>query len=402
MIYELDLDKNGNLLLYTRGVGIKKLNRLQAIKFYIDKLNGSIRNVVVASNDTSVILKYDGYTVVVHNADQTVKFIGIRLVSNKIKKFLEGKIHNQPINKKVSRVNKYSGAKIISNAVVSIGLSAVVAFAGLTMDDFITVVDSDIDSADFIKYEETISDETDELGDLEFQDSLIGDENLDKEDVKENDSLSIFIDYFDQSDSERANNTRENYGDLIKKYSLMYGVDPNIMLGIATQERGIHSSERDACGALGLMQIEYNIWVNQTISAYNFNTNEMEEFKITPENMSDLETNIKIACMIFQNNLKDMNYNVIAALQCYNMGVGNMNALLKTYAFYSGKTCDEILNDCQDTGWLSYRQFINQGDKEYVEKVLSWIGKDVGFRVIKIDGTIINTEVNNNIVQKIH
>lgn len=35
----------------------------------------------------------------------------------------------------------------------------------------------------------------------------------------------------------------------------MYGVDPALVLAVATQERGIHSSVTDTGGATGLMQI---------------------------------------------------------------------------------------------------------------------------------------------------
>ena len=76
--------------------------------------------------------------------------------------------------------------------------------------------------------------------------------------------------------------------------------------------------------------------------------------------------------MIFQNCLKNSNYNLEVAIQMYNYGYGN---ILKTFKMYYGSTdidLDDVLNNYDD-GWLDYREKINVGDKLYLEHVLSYI-----------------------------
>jgi serine/threonine protein kinase len=70
-----------------------------------------------------------------------------------------------------------------------------------------------------------------------------------------------------------------------------------------------------------------------------------------------------LGCMIFQNCMGYMKYNTIAAIQCYNMGYGNMMKILSAYATDNNKTIDEVLLDTTDLGWLQYRHLIKQGDQ---------------------------------------
>ena len=147
------------------------------------------------------------------------------------------------------------------------------------------------------------------------------------------------------------------------------------MIAIATQERGIHSEDKDKGGATGLMQIQNNSWKNQKLTAFNYNTNSYETITVEENRLSDVYYNIKVGCMIFQNNLKEMKNNVIAAIQCYNMGATNMRKVLETYSNQTGKSINEILLDIDDYGWLDCRNVVKVGDRNYVENVLSWIGK---------------------------
>ena len=91
-----------------------------------------------------------------------------------------------------------------------------------------------------------------------------------------------------------------------------------------------------------------------------------------------------------------MNYNIVAAIQCYNMGYGNMQTILKTYAVDTNRTVDQILNDKNDTGWLDYRYLVTQGDQEYVEHVLSWIGDDLDISVLKDNKEPVCLNIQSN------
>lgn len=228
----------------------------------------------------------------------------------------------------------------------------------------------------------------------EINEEVIKQEQVTKEDYYVENKYSVDIDYEDRSTSIKAENTKNAYGSIIEKYANMYGVDPNLMIALATQERGVHSDTIDAGGAIGLMQIEYKVWNNQTISAYNYETGEKDTITIDDNAMKDLYTNIKLGCMIMQANLKAMDNNPIAALQSYNYGYGNMMKVINTYATLKGKTKDEILNDPSDLGWMAYRNIIEVGDKEYIEHVLSYLGEQANLE-FKTEAGIVDLAVND-------
>lgn len=179
------------------------------------------------------------------------------------------------------------------------------------------------------------------------------------------------IEYGTLSDSDKARKTKELYGDIISKYSQIYGVDSDVMCAIATQERGIHSDRVDDGGAIGLMQIQVSVWAHETLKAYNNELGRKEEIYVTLDNLRDVSFNIKVACAIFQNCLKKMDGNYLAAIQCYNMGEGTMGKILRTYCNNNGKSMDEVLKNENDLGWMKYREGYS-GDSAYLEHVMRY------------------------------
>ena len=184
------------------------------------------------------------------------------------------------------------------------------------------------------------------------------------------------IEHGSLTDSQKAQKTKELYGDIISKYSNMYGLDSNVICAIATQERGVHSDSVDDGGAIGLMQIQVSVWTHETITAYNYETEQNEDIYISLDELRDVDFNVKVGCAIFQNYLKLMNGNYIAAIQCYNMGDGSMRSILNDYSYSSGKSVDEILNDSSDLGWMEYRSGGYYGDPNYVEHVMRYYEGD--------------------------
>lgn len=168
--------------------------------------------------------------------------------------------------------------------------------------------------------------------------------------------------------------TKNNYGQLIRKYSDIYGLDYHIMLAIATQESGNegHLSYIDKSGAVGIMQIQYNAWINEELTAYNYSLNQYETI-VVDDSIKDVEQNIKVGCMIFQMELRKYNYNLIAGIQSYNYGGIRVKKIISYYAALNNLTYEEVLNDYTNTSWLQYRSsIVSQGDSNYVENVLRW------------------------------
>jgi len=155
---------------------------------------------------------------------------------------------------------------------------------------------------------------------LEFINNEITNQDVEMDDKTEKEG--IFIEYEDLSEAKRALKTKEKYGELIEKYATMYGLDPNLMIAIAIQERGEHSSIMDKGGATGIMQMQNGVWIGEKISAYNYETEKKDSFIVTKDNIGDLETNIQMGCMCFQNNLEYYDYNIPLAIQAYNYGMG--------------------------------------------------------------------------------
>ena len=153
------------------------------------------------------------------------------------------------------------------------------------------------------------------------------------------------------------------------------------------------------------MQIQNSVWVGESIRAFNFDTNSWETVNISVQDLSDLHFNIRMGCMVLQNNLRSMDYNILAAIQCYNMGSGSMKKILNAYGSTTNKTREQILNNHDDIGWMDYRDIVVngkkiEGDPIYIENVLSYYGVVCDFSVKKPDGTIVNLVVDNNIQAK--
>ena len=183
--------------------------------------------------------------------------------------------------------------------------------------------------------------------------------------------------YEDRSNATNVANAKR-YEDLFEKYANRYGLDKNLLIALAAQESsGEHYDNlREGKPAAGIMQVEKSVWVNSSISAYNFETGQMETVKITQEKINDLEGNIQVGSMILRSNLESNNYNIPLALQTYNFGTGNMNKVLKTCAELENIDESNMRQNPTENAWLNYRAFLNTGDSKYVEHVFSYLGKD--------------------------
>jgi len=193
-----------------------------------------------------------------------------------------------------------------------------------------------------------------------------------KEEV-ENDTNSncLEFDYYSDSDKKISNNDIENtlrYKDIFDKYGHEFGIDSNLLIALATNESsGIHDIDYDEPD-IGIMQIEWSVWLNKKVKAYNYEKNEFDSLIITNDVIESLEGNIKAGTMILQENInKTVRYGyddklinasdiLPYSLQRYNMGVGNMQKLLR-----------------MGGDWKDNRNEITAGDSKYFEHVLAYL-----------------------------
>ena len=204
--------------------------------------------------------------------------------------------------------------------------------------------------------------------------------------VEEKDTIyqNFNIDFSDRTSAEKAVSAKSNYYNLVSKYAKTYGIDKDLMMAIGTQEKGVHSTEIDPGGGVGLMQMQYQVWVNQDVKAYNFDTNSWESFHVTDSNIRALDTNIKIACMYFQNCLVNMDYNVPAALCAYNWGMTSTKNKLSEFSQDRGLSLNEVL-EANDTSWINLFNVNGDASLAYPKMVLSYYDSSKPIENEKID-----------------
>lgn len=359
----------------------------------IEKLcNGKVKNRIDINSD-DVELVYNSHTLSIFGLEEVLNKYGTTPILEDIQIYECSKNARKIMNKKVKRKNKHVKVKLVAAGIVLTILSGV-AVGSLGNKKYKAVssttnieMETDDLIEDLLYEEEEIQEEIVNLTNNQKKEKI----NLINE--EKNEKVVVKLNYSDESDEKKAYIAKSYYGETITKYAKQYGVDPIVMIAIATQERGIHSDQKDIGGATGLMQIQNGSWVGKPLTAFNYNTNQKETIIVNEDDLSDVYYNIKVGCMIFQNNMMQMQNNVIAAIQCYNMGYPNMEKILETYSNKTGKSMNEILLDINDYGWLDYRSVVEVGDTEYVENVVRWIGKNADLGTYNNNGEDIDIVV---------
>ncbi len=213
----------------------------------------------------------------------------------------------------------------------------------------------------------------------------------------------VYIDFSFTNDLEKKNHAYDNFHDIVYEEATRYGISPNLIMAMLTQETGGYLDN--------LMQIQFYSWEDMHLRIYNFETNSYDHFVLTdnPANYAGTEyttisrrqlldprTNIKIACAIFRITAENMDYHILASLQCYNFGVNNMGEVLNLTASETHKTVEEILADQSDASFIDYTSVIDSGDKNYIKNVLSYIdsnGEALTLKHLNEDGEIVTEEV---------
>lgn len=211
--------------------------------------------------------------------------------------------------------------------------------------------------------------------------------------------LEFDYEYSDIGDKEALENAYQ-YNYYFELYGNMYGIEPKLLALIAAQESsGVHKEYSENGFATGLMGIE-NVWSGETVRAYNYQTQEMEQMTIDYDRVSsDVDYNIKVGAMIFQQKLNaavknrgdlfSENELLAYAIQKYNLGGGNSARLFKI----------------GNGDWISNRDFIDAGDSRYFEHVLSRLDNEDTINLMYYNEdtgkiTIYSTTVYNYALEK--
>ena len=170
-----------------------------------------------------------------------------------------------------------------------------------------------------------------------------------------------------------------------------------VMIAIATQERGEHSQRVEDDGGLGLFQVQIEggwNWDNKSITVFNYDNNQNETITITKDNARTLDGNIKYACALFQNALKEQKYNIPRAIQSYNYGTTYMASVINACQNDTGLS-KEALSDPANLTWINYRNVVGGGDSHYLENVLRYLPNETKIEMKKPDGEIVTMTYEN-------
>ena len=403
---------NSNKLMLTKFNGdsmnfnlIEEENIEQVLNYIFGQ---EILEFTESSDHKQISIKYSDFEFVISNFDVIPKREELanlfRPLFLRLKKYDESHKVQQVSKNKVQRKNKYVNKKIVVAGVALIITSMVASGVYLSMSKdgqkaSIPVPKESIGSFNFNDKNELSKTSFSPSESLEIKvdevNNNIYDIDTKLEEASNQKEQAVSLEYEDKTATQKAQFTVKEYGDMITKYSNMYGLDSKLMIALATQERGVHSPVMDKGGDTGLMQVRNEEWAGESLYVYNFESNSYEQIIVDEASLSDLEYNIKVACMIFQEGLRETKYNILMAIQCYNMGSPEIEKMVAAYCNDTGKSKESVFSDQFDNGWMNYRNLINHGDHSYIENVLSNYGESCTISMTKPDGTQVFVNVNN-------
>lgn len=377
---EITCNSNGRMnITITKNERFKYATYKDVIDDVINTVNDKIITRIV---DGNIYFRNSYITVVIKNYRNN-KDTTLDQVIEKVKKENEIQKKKRLRKKKIKRVRTLAGVTIITLGII-----------------FTANLISKIDINSYkeepnnnITYSHNLSNEGISEEKIIEEDLVVESEEIELE-KEEDRGIIVNLNVDSRTETDKFINTKNNYYDKISQISKEFGIDPRIMLAIATQETGEHRINTNT-PALGLMQIEKSVWIGETISAYNFNIGKSETEKITEEKLKNIDFNIKIACMHFQNCLMNSNYDFNIAIQMYNFGYGNIEDTFKYYHNNGSMELNESLKNYTNE-WLNYRDYIKSGDSDYLEHIISYIEDLEGIECQKENGDsiIYSYEIN--------
>ena len=232
------------------------------------------------------------------------------------------------------------------------------------------------------------------------------DNNFEKKELK---LPNARLDIEDNSRNEDIILIQQQYGDLCVKAGNKWGISPDILIGLLTQES--HGNETN------LMQIEYDAWKDQILNVYNYEddnwikvvlTDHPQDFnncdiRITKEELNNEYTNVATAAMLLNHSINLLNTtNIFAVLEYYNKGHGNFYTNMNAYENATNKSIDEVLASSTDTSFIDYSYVCDAGDPNYVCNVMRYVpNKSNGgiyfYRIVDGEPKLVNINLNNDL-----
>lgn len=359
----------------------------------------------------SILLRNDRYKVMIEDYRTFREHGGFDLLPNtssKIEKAI--KKHQREKHKKAKIKNLKKNCPRVAVGMLTLTLlGGGLTFAGkkIVQEDKSTTIDyeHDLDNDMETSYQELINETNLEEMLSELETNNTQEDNIfeNNDDFTKEDINTTYLDYSESRDEKKQEYAYDNFNSLVTEYANKWGISPNIIMGMLTQESGGKE--------VNLMQIQFYSWEDQLITAYNFRDNTYQTIvltknpekyanqnvmRITPDDLKNPKTNISVGCILLRKSAESMNYHVGASIQCYNFGISNMNKVLNQTSNVTGLSVDEILDDQSNLDFMDYTGIINVGDSEYLNHVMSFVQNPEDGFYIKYrdrDGNIIENNV---------
>ena len=209
--------------------------------------------------------------------------------------------------------------------------------------------------------------------------------------------FNVDIDCSERSEEYDIVEIQNKYRDYAERIGAKWGVSPNLVLAILTQET--HGQETN------LMQINFDTKKDEVYTVYNFQTNEYCKYvltdnpskyksdvtTITRQDLTNPFTNMSVAIIYYRSVLSTYaNNNPIAAIEVYNKGPRNFDININAATNNTGLSRDQLLNNIENPIYLDYSYACNAGDPKYVPNVLQYLNGDMIISLV---------DENNNITE---
>ena len=246
---------------------------------------------------------------------------------------------------------------------------------------------------------ETVSDNFDEEYDQMIDElETVVDEYTESQNtiIEEKPIDTAYLRYDDLTNTNTYIGAYEDYYSIVEKYANKWGISPNIIMAMLTQE--------SAGKKVNLMQIQFDSWHDQVLTEYDFVngryqsivlTDTPEKYAgqnitvITREDLNNKVTNISVACVILRYCLEQMDFNVLAAIQAYNLGCPNMDKVMNETSRNVGISVDDLLSDQTNTEFTNYTHIVDCGDPNYVTNVFRYLTDgEITIQILNEDGSV--------------
>lgn len=380
-------------------------NNILSFFYTIDKIK--YRSIRIHKN--ALILVSDDEEVIIRDIARFSNenwFQKLPSIAKQTKKVIV-KYNRQEAKKKTKKNGKLNGKKVVATGIVLTVLIVTSAITNSINHDYaneeeVDDIDIDIDNLKALGIFENVANKINNLNEKinETQDTV----EYEDTSLMDYTGSRAYLDYVLSSDMEKREYAYNNFYPIVETYAPKWGISNNLIMSMLTQETGGYNTN--------LMQIDFEVWKEKEIKVYNFKdnrydhfvlTNNPEEYAgqrvtcITEEDLKNPITNISIGCVLLRKSAEYMDYHVLAAIQCYNLGKGNMDAVLAKTMEETGQTREEILSDQENISFYQFTNVIKEGDPKYLSNIFAFLsdyGEVITFKHFGENNEIVEERIS--------